>query len=52
MSFYQAARKSIVTREYFDGPHLWHNRTTFPQDAQKGQTSHPLNPGNYLTLPP
>ena len=26
-------------------PRLQHNRRAFPQDAQKGQTSHPPNPG-------
>ena len=35
----------MLARETFDGPHVWHNRKTLPQDAQKGQTSHPPNPG-------
>jgi hypothetical protein len=28
----------------------WQSKAT--QDAQKGQTSHPPNPGDYFTLPP
>jgi hypothetical protein len=35
----------MLVRENFDALHVWHNRSTFPQDAQKGQTSHPPNPG-------
>ena len=35
----------MLTRENFDGPHVWHNRRTLPQDAQKSQTSHPPSPG-------
>ena len=27
-------------------------RRTVPQDAQKGQASHPPNPGGYFTHPP
>jgi hypothetical protein len=36
----------------FEGPHVWHNRRTPPQDAQKDQTSYPPNPGSYFTRPP
>ncbi len=36
----------------FDGLHPWHNGRTLQQDAQKGQTSHPFNPGSYFTRPP
>ena len=32
-------------REYLQGLHVWHNGETLPQDAQKGQNSHPPNPG-------
>ena len=35
----------MLARENFDGPHVWHNGRTLPQDAQNGQTSHPPNPG-------
>jgi len=28
------------------------NEGGIPQDAQKGQTSYPPNPGGYFTLPP
>jgi len=35
-----------------DDPYMWHNRKTISQAAQKGQTSHPPNPGNYFTCPP
>jgi hypothetical protein len=31
--------------ENFDGPHVWDNRETLLQHAQKGQTSHSPNPG-------
>ena len=35
----------MLAHESFDGRHVWHNRKTVPQDAQKGQPSHPPNPG-------
>ena len=37
--------KTTLARENFEGPHVWYNSRTLPQDAQKGQTSHPPNPG-------
>ena len=37
--------KTMSVRQNVDGPHVWLNRKIFPQDAQKGQTSHPPNPG-------
>ena len=37
--------KTILACYNFDGPHVWHNRRTLSQDAQKGQTSHPPDPG-------
>ena len=37
--------KTMLARENFDGEHVWHNRKTLLRDAQKGQTSHPPNPG-------
>ena len=42
---------SILARQNFDGPHVWHNRKILVQDAQKGQTSHSPNPDGYFTLP-
>jgi hypothetical protein len=36
----------------FDGVHVWHNKSTILQDAQKGQISHPPNPGGYFTHSP
>jgi len=27
----------MLARENFDGPHVWHNRRTLLQDAQKGR---------------
>jgi hypothetical protein len=35
----------MLACENFDSLHVWHNRRTLPQDAQKGQTSHPPSPG-------
>jgi len=35
----------MLVRENFDATHVWHNNSTLAQDAQKGQTSHPPNPG-------
>ena len=37
--------KIIVAGENFDGPHMVYSKGTLPQDTQKGQTSHPPNPG-------
>jgi hypothetical protein len=34
----------MLARETFDSPHVWHNRSTFLLDAQKGRTSHPPTP--------
>jgi len=28
-------KKTVSTREHFDAPHVWHNKGTFPQNAQK-----------------
>ena len=42
----------MLARENFDALHVWHNKITLPQDAQKGRTSHPPSPGSYFTLPP
>ena len=33
--------KTMLARENFDGPHVWHNRRTFSQDAQKGRPARP-----------
>jgi len=39
---YQAAEELfILARENFDGPHVWQNRRSLPQDAQTG---HPARP--------
>jgi hypothetical protein len=38
-------RKNYFGRLPLDGPYVWHNRRTVLQDAQKGQASHPPNPG-------
>jgi len=27
----------MLVRENFDGPHMWHNRRTLPQDVQKAR---------------
>jgi len=35
----------MLAREIFGDPHSWHSRRTLSQDAQKGKTSHPPNPG-------
>ena len=35
-----------------EGMHFWDKGRTTTQDAQKGQTSHPPNPGGYFTRPP
>jgi hypothetical protein len=35
----------MLVHENFDGPHVWDNRDTILQHAQKGQTSHQANPG-------
>jgi hypothetical protein len=42
----------MLAYENFDGPHVWDNRGTVLQDAQKDQPFHPPNLGNFLTLPP
>jgi hypothetical protein len=31
----------IVARENFEGPHVWHNRRSLPQDAQKCRPARP-----------
>jgi len=31
----------IVARENFEGPHVWHNRRSIPQGAQKGRPARP-----------
>ena len=31
----------MVAREQVDGPYVWHNRRTLPQDAQKGRSARP-----------
>jgi len=41
----------MSARETFDRPHLRRSRRTLLPDAQKGQTSHPPNPGGYFTSP-
>ena len=33
--------KTILAPENFYGPHVWHNRSTFPQDAQKDRSARP-----------
>jgi hypothetical protein len=38
-------RKTISARQNFAGLHVRNTRRTSLQDAQKGQTSHPPNPG-------
>ena len=40
-----ARQKAKLARGNFDGLHVWHNSRPLPQDAQKGQISHPPNPG-------
>ena len=30
-----------MVSENFYGPHVWHNRSTFPQDAQKDRSVRP-----------
>jgi len=45
-------RKTLWAYRNFTGLHVWDNRRTLPQDAQKGQTSYPPNPGGYFTRPP
>jgi hypothetical protein len=35
----------MLAHQDFDGSHVWDKRKPLPQDAQKGQTSHPPNPG-------
>ena len=37
--------KTASIQQNFDGLRVWHDRGTLSQDAQKGQTSHPPNPG-------
>ena len=43
--FQVGCRKTNSTQQSFDGLHVWDKRRTPPQDVQKGQTSHPPNPG-------
>ena len=31
----------MLACESFDGEHVWHNRRTLPQDAQKGRPARP-----------
>jgi hypothetical protein len=33
--------KTIVAHESFEGPHVWHNRRSLPQGAQKGRPARP-----------
>ena len=33
--------KTILAPENFYGPHVWHNRSIFPQDAQKDRSARP-----------
>jgi hypothetical protein len=33
--------KTILGPENFYGSHVWHNRSTFPQDAQKDRSARP-----------
>ena len=42
----------MLARKSAGDSSLLHNKRAFPQDAQKGQTSHPPNPGGYSTHPP
>jgi hypothetical protein len=44
--------KTISAQQNFDGLHVWDKSGRPSQDAQKGQTSHPPNPGGYFTRPP
>ena len=44
-SILQAAGKTNSAQQNFDGLHVCDMRGTPSQDAQKGQTSHPPNPG-------
>jgi hypothetical protein len=41
ISFLTGCGKTILACENFVGPHVWHNRNTFPQDAQKGCPARP-----------
>ena len=43
--FLAGCGKIISAQKRFDGPHVWDKRRTPSQDDQKGQTSHPPNPG-------
>ena len=42
----------MLARKTFDSPHVWNTGRTLLQDAQNDQTSHPPNPGGYVTRPP
>ena len=33
--------KTMLAPESFDGPHVWHNGKTLPQDAQKVRPARP-----------
>ena len=33
--------KTTLARENFEGPHVWYNSRTLPQDAQKGRSARP-----------
>jgi hypothetical protein len=44
--------KTISAQPNFEALHVWNKKRAIPQDAQKGQTSHPPNPGEYFTRPP
>src|SRR6266550_4687302 len=35
------SRRTIFAHENFDGPHVWHNGKTLPQDAQKVRPARP-----------
>jgi hypothetical protein len=34
--------KTTLARENFEGPHVWYNSRTLPQDAQKGRSARPF----------
>jgi len=41
----QWRREVMLVCKNLDEPHMWHTWNTFPQPAQKVQTSHPPDPG-------
>ena len=44
--------KTISAQKTFDDPHVRDYEENIHADAQKGQISHPPNPGGYFTRPP